>query len=148
MEEKQCHTLNIRLIRVINKACLFIIIIIINVDDLCSVGSLVVSMDWLHEFSGILNDGIKHDFCKWVRWHGITAGGLPQVVSLKPVWHGDSLPVERLIVWEYGLAFASTDWQNSQHLSGNQNEGSFHLKNNQNNFVGTVCSTYWCGSHA
>jgi len=55
------YTLVIRLIRIINKVCSFVVVVFVNVDDFCSICSLVARLNWLHEFFGALNDGIKFD---------------------------------------------------------------------------------------
>src|ERR1700733_9199092 len=86
-EENRRLTLHIR-VRVINETCTFIITII-NVDDFCRLGTVAVRSNWLHEFSGFLNNGIKLGVCEQVRPCGITTGSLtPSCVAETSLAHG------------------------------------------------------------
>ena len=121
---------SVRPIRIINKLCLFVVIIVVDVDDLHSFHCFVARSGWLQEFPGIFNDGIKFDIWKWLCWYGITTGGFAPSNITKPCLSHKlfaSGDINSPRKW-YCLAFARMGHIKGQCSGGNQNWCPFDLQ--------------------
>jgi hypothetical protein len=74
-------------VRVINKACLFVLLV--NIDNIRTLRRPVASTNWFHKLLGLLNDSVELDLCKLACWRGLIAGALtPSCVAETCLAHG------------------------------------------------------------